>query len=75
LHTGRCHYQAHAERKRFFLKKEAKTFINGGPGQSGHEPQSKSFWFFFFKKEPLPSLAWQQFAHFAMEREKTPAHH
>jgi hypothetical protein len=47
------------ERKRFFLKKEAKTFVTAPTAwRTLHHPcaaqGTKVFWFFFFKKEPLP---------------------
>ena len=47
-----------ARRKRFFLKKEAKTFCplaSPAPAESA-KLSPKSFLFLFFKKEPLPFL-------------------
>jgi hypothetical protein len=46
------------ERKRIFLKKEAKTFANCGTRRiNANSPGAKVFWFFFSKKNrllPLP---------------------
>jgi hypothetical protein len=42
-------------RKRFFLKKEAKTFAHQGTRCIQRVPKgSKVFWFFFSKKNCLP---------------------
>jgi hypothetical protein len=48
---------AHRDRKRFFLEKEAKTFaISGARWGSVRGLWVKVFWFFFSKKNTLPSL-------------------
>jgi hypothetical protein len=53
----RIEADAEEDRKRFFLEKEAKTFAHWGTRCVHRVPQcAKVFWFFFSKKNCLPSL-------------------